>query len=201
MEEQVFFSEETHSDTFGQCSNVTFRATRGGTSNQFTIGCDKLYAVSRYLEDLFEFQIYTDDTVLTSEQLIANSESVSAAMDTITNAFSMYLMTSTANTTRHYGKALYPEVFVIIRWQWLIFPGILTIIGASFLGTSLWISRTHRTSFLWKASLVPLLFHGLSGWEKDDLYTKDKIEMDERAKRMQAKLEIDNSRSLKFVKA
>lgn len=214
-EEKVFTSTEIHpydvsdvevgfegfSGSYPMFENVTFWTKWRGKYHQFTVGLDSILSVPKYFEEIFNFQVYTDDTSLTYGKLLANTESVPAAMDAITDAFSIYLMTSTPNTRRHYGEAFYPEVFVAIRWQWLVFPGLLTILGAFFLGTSLWISRMYRTSFLWKDSLVPLLFHGLSGWNKNELHTNDKMEMDERAERMKAKLSRDEDGTLKFVKA
>ncbi|KAF4539679.1 uncharacterized protein LTHEOB_10068 [Lasiodiplodia theobromae] len=238
MEEKGFSSEEYHEsypdnaeDPLEQCydgyGNVTFGATREEESYSFDVGCGKASGVAKYFLDLFKFQVSSDETAFASGQLLMNSESIPATMDAITEAFSIYLMASALNTTRHYGEAFYPEVFVVIYWQWLLFPAFLTILGACFLGTSLWKSWKHRESFLWKDSLVALLFHGLSKRgnndeepiektemdeqaglitakpkiDRDEVYPNDKMKMDERAEAIKAKLKMDDDRSLKFIRA
>ncbi|EKG12643.1 hypothetical protein MPH_10232 [Macrophomina phaseolina MS6] len=156
--------------------------------------------LQEYLEYLLDFSVDGSGSGFAFGQHIIEYGSVADAVAAIANAFSMYLMSSTPNATRPYGDALSPEVYVVVRWPWLVFPGLLTVLGTLFLGTSLWISRSDRTTFLWKSSLVPLLFHGLSRWHKDELDASDKMEMDEQAKRMEAKLERDGDGSLKSAR-
>lgn len=55
-------------------------------------------------------------------------------------------------------------------------------------------------SFFWKASVTPLMFHGVSGWEEDELGVDKREEIDERARGMMTKLGKNNEESLKFVR-
>ncbi|KAF2138173.1 uncharacterized protein K452DRAFT_198829, partial [Aplosporella prunicola CBS 121167] len=64
------------------------------------------------------------------------------------------------------GIAYSNETYVVVRWEWAIFPVLLVLIGAIFLIANLWINGHHRVP-LWKSSLLPLLFHGLEKVEED----------------------------------
>lgn len=58
------------------------------------------------------------------------------------------------------GEVGQPVTFVHVRWLWLILPVTLNLGGLGLLLLTMWYSR-RRAAPLWKASVLPLLYHGL----------------------------------------
>lgn len=103
-------------------------------------------------------------------------------------------------STRHGGVACLTDVYVVVQWGWMVFPALLVVLAAVFLGANSWVDRRQRTSPHWKFSLVLLLFHGLSGRAGDDVDVNERVEMDARAQGMMVRLEKNGEGVLKFVR-
>jgi hypothetical protein len=71
------------------------------------------------------------------------------------------------NATRIYGDAYGPEIFLRVRWEWFIMPLFLVVASNVFLCLTIFHSRKHP--YLFKNSVMAILFHGLEGWEAHDL--------------------------------
>lgn len=69
-------------------------------------------------------------------------------------------------TTIH-GPAYVEETYVKVRWVWLVLPLFLVVFSALFL--LLTAMRSRRKLYLYKTSILPLLFHPVNGLQKKDL--------------------------------
>lgn len=102
------------------------------------------------------------------------------------------------NSSQQPGHAYVEEVFIVVRWQWAVFPMVLVLLGLVFLAGNLWVNSREGV-FLWKSSLLPLLFHGLDGFDPEILDANESSEMTEAAKKMYARLEQNETGSTKLV--
>ena len=56
------------------------------------------------------------------------------------------------------------EIWVKVRWEWLILPMVVTVLSVVFVIVTVMLNRSSNTA-LWKASLSALLYHGLDSDE------------------------------------
>ncbi|KAK7714007.1 hypothetical protein SLS57_007294 [Botryosphaeria dothidea] len=180
---------------------MIFNANRSDIPDNFTVALMDNFDLQDYLEAFFEFQVegYMDSSSFNTGLSLLSVKNTSATIAAVADALTLQLLLG-PNTTRHDGTAYTPEIYVKVRWAWLIFPGLLAILGAIFLTTSLIISRRHQASYFWKSSLIPLMFHGISGWDEGGSSVDNRKEMDELAKDMRIRLTRTESGNLKFVK-
>ncbi|CAG8254869.1 unnamed protein product [Penicillium salamii] len=68
------------------------------------------------------------------------------------------------------GTAHSSEVFVKIRWEWMILPGCLVLAGSCFFIATMVVNRKAKMP-LWKSSALATLYHGLEKQEEDNLVT------------------------------
>ena len=57
------------------------------------------------------------------------------------------------------GYVITSQTYVSVRWEWLILPIVLEVLGLLVLSVAMLMS-SRRTVPLWKASVLPLLYHG-----------------------------------------
>ncbi|MCJ1280854.1 hypothetical protein MMC26_000171 [Xylographa opegraphella] len=108
-------------------------------------------------------------------------------MANITQSISAALrQTEYMNTT--IGNALRPGTYIQVVWYWLIFPGLLLMITLVFLSTT--IRQTKKGGMeTWKASPLPLLFHGLSPQYLSELERVSQLSlMDQKARKLNVQL-------------
>ncbi|CAG8213515.1 unnamed protein product [Penicillium salamii] len=63
------------------------------------------------------------------------------------------------------GTIITTEVYVRVKWLWVIFPAVLTVLGVIFFISTILVNRGHKLD-LWKSSIMAVLFHGLDAWEE-----------------------------------
>lgn len=139
-----------------------------------------------------------EDTGFGPAAVLTGSDGIHKVFDNIAEALTheMYILEGHIEQT---GKAYSQEVFIRVRWEWAIFPIILDLLGVIFLASNVWINSRDGV-YLWKSSLLPLLFHGLEGWGHDALDFNEQSEMEKKAKKMYAKLKRSDMGSTKLVK-
>ncbi|XTI95654.1 hypothetical protein V2W45_1211643, partial [Cenococcum geophilum] len=99
------------------------------------------------------------------------------------------------------GEALEPVTFVHVKWPWLVWPAMLTIVGSILLLVC--ILRDRRRTALFKSSALALLFHGLHGFDENDLKiprtrrVEDNETLEEIARRLRVKFVPDEDGILK----
>jgi hypothetical protein len=85
------------------------------------------------------------------------------------------------------------EIYVSVRWLWLVFPSALVALGVVFLGLTMLTNR-RRGLRLWKSSILAILFHGLEGFIGEDEDEDDRFatasRMDRAARGMEVSLEV-----------
>jgi hypothetical protein len=74
---------------------------------------------------------------------------------------------SATNTINAIGTAHELNVFVHVRWTWLILPLTLVFASLGFLIASIMLGSRGNTP-LWKISSLPLLFHSLRPWNEEE---------------------------------
>ena len=104
------------------------------------------------------------------------------------------------NSTLIQGTLMLSTTFVHVNWPWLIYPGSLSVLAAVFLIVSIFFSR-ERERLVWKSSTLALLFHGLHGWDAQDLDVRDAKDMELLSKEMCARLAEDDTGRLAFRRA
>jgi hypothetical protein len=71
------------------------------------------------------------------------------------------------NATRIYGEAYGPEIFVRVRWEWFIVP--ISLVVGSNIFLCLTIYHNRKNPYLYKNSVMAILFHSLEGWHAHEL--------------------------------
>jgi hypothetical protein len=71
------------------------------------------------------------------------------------------------NATRLYGPAYGSESFIHVRWPWFIMP--LLLVAASNVFIAITIYRSLQSPYLFKNSIMAVLFHGLQDSEKQEV--------------------------------
>jgi hypothetical protein len=94
------------------------------------------------------------------------------------------------NSTILQGHAMIAETYIHVQWAWLTLPLAIVVLGSVFLCVCIAVS-SEQSNIVWKSSILAGLFHGLSGWEHDDLNALSLSEMEHTANAMLAKLEQD----------
>jgi hypothetical protein len=59
------------------------------------------------------------------------------------------------------GKAFYSEQYVLVRWEWLIFPFLLLVLSLVFLLSTIIKTSKDTSTGIWKTSAMPTLIYGL----------------------------------------
>ncbi|KAJ5501532.1 hypothetical protein N7453_006349 [Penicillium expansum] len=67
------------------------------------------------------------------------------------------------------GTAYSIEVFVNVKWLWLIFPGLMVLLCVINLSATVLISKRVRAP-VWKSSALAYLYHGLTDLDEEDTY-------------------------------
>ncbi|OQD95266.1 hypothetical protein PENSOL_c021G05122 [Penicillium solitum] len=65
------------------------------------------------------------------------------------------------------GTVYVTNVFVNVRWPWMILPGLLVLLGAIFLATTITVSKQSHIP-LWKSSALAAYYHGLESLDDDE---------------------------------
>jgi hypothetical protein len=84
---------------------------------------------------------------------------------------------SATDTTSAIGIAHELNIFIHVRWLWLILPLTLVLASLVFLITSIMLSSRGPIP-LWKLSSLPLLFHSLKPWKEEDHLVRSARQMD-----------------------
>ena len=74
---------------------------------------------------------------------------------------------SNPSATRLYGPAYGSEVFIGVRWTWFIMPLLLVMASSIFLAMTIY--RSRKSPYLFKNSVMAVLFHGLHDPDKQDV--------------------------------
>lgn len=174
----------------------------------FEVNKNDYVVLSRFLGDMLGFHLRdTDyDPAQRFPHLIGRAlllkHKIPAVFDMVANGMSIPVQQYPDNRNRsnqHFVDAIAMEAKTCIHiWKrWFIVPGALVLLSMLFLTLTL-INNLKNEAPSWKSATLPLLFHGLDGWDE---YNDDEVKMMlARAKGMLTKLEENEEGNLKFVK-
>lgn len=155
--------------------------------------------VWRYVADQMTFTVAADgNPKFGLGSVISDAVNIQEVIEKVAEAL-MHQMYLGNGSVAQPGAAHAQEVFVVVRWRWAVFPMVLVLLGLIFLAANIWIN-SHNDVFLWKSSLLPLLFHGIDGCDPGTLDVDESSEMTKTAKRMYARLEKNETGSTKLIK-
>ena len=106
----------------------------------------------------------------------SNAGNLSKTLDDVASSFTNALR-SGPNSTTIRGTVMLPMPYVHVQWPWLLYPAMLSLVATLFFIVSLYFSF-NREGVVWKSYTLPLLFHGLQGWQAGELNPKEDIEDD-----------------------
>lgn len=93
----------------------------------------------------------------------------------------------TANATNVHGDVIYSVTLIVVNWLWLIYPAALISLTILFM-VATFVFSTERSDIVWKSSTLAVLFHGLQGWNDDEMTARTISEMEEASTSMEAQL-------------
>lgn len=111
-------------------------------------------------------------------QALLAKHNLSSLLANVAESFSQQARKASTETVP--GWVYTNESFVRVRWEWLILPFVLHVAGLVVLIIAILSSRYHKAR-LWKASLLPLLYHGME--KKERSVATDVQGMEEEARR------------------
>jgi hypothetical protein len=125
---------------------------------------------------------------------------LAAHLEYITRSISIHMREpSSQGADFAIGSSHTTEAYYTVRWPWLILPGVVVVLVATFLLAVMIESRRTRSS-LWKNSMLAMLFHGLDDDARGQLMTdhnSDRLEkasqMDDFAETIQVDLQRNES--------
>jgi hypothetical protein len=157
-----------------------------GQDPVFTVNQDSAWSFQSYLETLFtgsyglpaginpQVGNATTGSTFGAEALYnANINDTSAA---IASRMTERICSAT-NATNALGSTHELDVFVHVRWPWLILPLVLVFASLAFLITSIVLGLMCSTP-LWKSSTLPLLFHSINPWNEEEHTIRSVRQMD-----------------------
>lgn len=197
--ELIQHEEPSKREDFLLNNTLVFSAAHAGIPNNFTVAVTDSFDVQGYLKAFFEFQVDSSvgsDLSFNTGLSLLTRQNTSAAIAAVADALTLQLLLG-PNSTLHEGTEYTGEIYVEVHWPWIIFPGLISVLGAVFLVVSLVLSSRDRASYFWESNLIPLMFHGLSGW--DDLDVDNNKEVNALAKEMKTRLARNEAGDLKFV--
>ena len=84
-------------------------------------------------------------------------------------------------------NVIYRVTPIVVNWLWRIHPAALTLHTGPFI-VATFLFSTGRSDIVWKSSTLAVLFHGLQGWNDDELTARTIPEMEKASTTMQAQL-------------
>lgn len=174
-------------------------------STRFHIGSNSSNALSSMVQDLIQPGPIVDNFVM---PFIAKSNSSRPFVESIAEVLTALIRSSQTNpqVENFSGQAFGQITYVRVRWEWLIMP--LSIVLLSMLFLVLTVAQNRNGDHRFKSSILAALFHGLEGWNADELRVEkrkgDKKERDStlliKADRMKVVLRKNDEGVLKFIK-
>ncbi|GME43312.1 uncharacterized protein K452DRAFT_310684 [Neofusicoccum parvum] len=128
-------------------------------------------------------------------------DNISNFMHRVAHSMTNQVRTSSDISGKIYGTALHMETFIVVRWKWLGLPVAVIVFGVAFLVTTIALNWTKKT-VLWKSNDLPLLTHGLEGWDADALAgVETSVAIRRTAGEMRARLGRNADGELRFLRA
>lgn len=129
-----------------------------------------------------------------------NDPTISDMGDSLAKGLTNIIRNMSTLYTNQFPALSYVQVqYIQVRWQWLIFPASIVILGLFLLVFTIVQSHLSATE-IWKISSLALLFHPLQGWSDEDLNKDGRSEMMESAKLMRGQLVYTEDAGYRMVR-
>jgi hypothetical protein len=126
------------------------------------------------------------------------SENIAQAL---TNAMRSNVPGDNNNATTYLGTAYFLDVYVQVRWPWLILPLVEALLCAALLATTI---ISNRRALLLKTSIAALQVYPLQGWSHEEIDVPLPVNIEKLEKRSQqliASFGENNEGRLKFIRS
>ena len=178
--------------------------TRSQTTNVYVLGVQYGYFRDDigYLLDVgYGGNNTAQESLLGSTLYRLNDGDIAQTLDNIAAAVTMAVRQG-PNSTLHYGTASTADVYIAVRWPWLILPLSLVLLGVAFLVACIACPRKFGQA-PWKESILALLFHGYmhngGDWGQIGRSLSSEKEMEEFADEIRAQLRQDQKGQVGLV--
>lgn len=180
-------------------------AVIGNDPTKFYIGNNSRQSLSSLLSNLTGSDPLTDSLIF---PFMDRSDSAEPFFQAVAGVFTALIRSSQNGHVKNVtGKAFGSETYVRVRWQWFILP--LSVVVMSTLFLVLTISQSWSRDHRFKSSVLATLFHGLEGWDGDDLKIdkglgarKERVyALEKKARTMKVALKENNDGIFKFMKS
>jgi hypothetical protein len=196
-------SESVPNSTFSDPrKNFTYNAV--GIADTFRIGILSFSPLERTIRTIFENEEFDIAMHSAPYNGTANGD-WNIVSSRLAAVISSVVQSSTNPEARNFtGDSYGQEIFVNVRWIWLSGP--LFVVFLSVVILILTIINSSRKQYLFKTSILAVLFHGLEGWNISDSQTepdgrrKTDHELLQLAKGMRVSLRKNDEGSLKLKK-
>ncbi|KAI0155786.1 hypothetical protein BJ166DRAFT_626873 [Pestalotiopsis sp. NC0098] len=163
--------------------------TAVSTNTSFQINYCDYQDLTLYLQDLFSAEMdirATPNTGLALSQV----DDIPALLQQIADSMTEQIRVS-ANSTTTNGVAMQSEVFIAIKWAWLVLPISVTVLTFLLLIYVIVLNKA-RGMPPWRSSSLALLFHQVDGWEGTETVLGGPEDMKARAKEMKARVTYED---------
>lgn len=177
-------------DTFFQDLFTGVWFMRSMYSSSFIPSSLNMYAAPDFIQAMAIGNI-TGCDVGSMDKLQCAMENVAAA---VTKSFRDSVFIADSDPVRAsmaVGRAMASVIYVEVRWQWIVLPGLVWVLGAVTLVGSMWKSRGVRAP-KWRNDPVPLLF--LFRGRGEDAVGVAEREVEEKAEGLRVRLYESNGR-------
>lgn len=139
-------------------------------------------------------------TLNTLAQLLysVNVGNLAKDVDAIAESITKYIRQGPNSTTAD-GVVWISETFIKVHWPWLTYPAFLVLSRIGLLVLSITYS-TRGSRIAWKSSSLALLFHGLHGWDRNDLQSRKTANMKEISANVWTQLKENDRGKLALLK-
>ena len=144
-----------------------------------------IYSVGNFLEDYLTTQVTTSsgaNALLGNAQALSLLNNTYISIDSVREAFAgiAHALSVRARQWNSDGSGTYnvpakgilivTETCIKVHWPWLIYPASIVLLTLCFVIAVLVQTETAEDGFArgWKNSILPLIYHGISGSSKDD---------------------------------
>lgn len=182
--------------------NIT---TVTGQSSTHYVHGTKSHAIASAFKAAFNTSIDIDTPVdgplkdlLATAVYNLNEGDIPATLDSIARGLTDYVRRLSPNSTEVQGVAYYSEVYVEVKWAWLILPASLVLLSSGLLAYTVTLSP-QAGKHVWKSSITALFFHRLEGQRPEDHEVRSLKQLDDISKKTHVRLAEDAEGNIAFI--
>lgn len=164
-------------------------------NDTFTINLDDTRNLKNYLQQLFTLSAGVGRAAFISPIFLDTN--ITKTIDNLAQSMTRFIRTG-RNSTTLTGEAETTAPYYVVRWNWMIFPTSIILLGNALLATCI-IMNTKAHAPLWKSSSLALLFHPVKSAEENKNQNLTVCEMEQIATKMRVQLTAHEDGGVKFI--